>query len=173
MNKITGFLFAAFAALTIAGASPAAAQQPATESPADLREIEYGKDIFKTQATCQFCHKWDGSGDQGYGGNALSLRVTELTEEQFIEVVKCGRIGTGMPYHDKFAYTDKRCFDTTREELGNDTPPIANEYLQPREITAVMKYVFARMKGHGEKGSYDDCLDFWGKETKQCDQFKP
>src|ERR1700730_7136716 len=74
------------------------------------RLIEYGKDIFKTKATCQFCHKWDASGDQGYGGNALSLRQTKLTPAQFAETVKCGRPGTGMPFHDQFAYTDKRCY---------------------------------------------------------------
>ena len=30
-----------------------------------------------------------------------------------------------MPYHDQFAYTDKRCYGYTREELGNDMPPPA------------------------------------------------
>src|SRR5215469_3821935 len=64
------------------------------------RVIEHGKDIFKTKATCQFCHKWDASGDQGYGGNALSLRATKLSPAQVTETVKCGRPGTGMPYHD-------------------------------------------------------------------------
>ena len=27
-----------------------------------------------------------------------------------------------MPYHDQFAYTDKRCYGMTREELGKDMP---------------------------------------------------
>ena len=43
------------------------------------RAIEQGKEIYKVKANCQFCHKWDGSGDQGYGGNASSLRKTFLT----------------------------------------------------------------------------------------------
>jgi len=38
--------------------------------------------------------------------------------EQLSEVVKCGRPATGMPYHDRFAYTDKRCYAHTREEMG-------------------------------------------------------
>src|SRR5215470_16802545 len=97
-----------------AAASLAAAR---AESPADARTIAYGKEVFKTKATCQFCHKWDGSGDQGYGGNALSLRRTRLTPEQMAEVVKCGRPHTQMPYHDRFAYTDKRCYKMTREDL--------------------------------------------------------
>ena len=86
-------------------------------------------------------------------------------------VRECGRVATGMPYHDRFAYTDKRCFGATREELGDDTPPTANEYLQPREIEAVVKYVFAKMVGRGP-ATYEDCIDFWGKDTRQCEPIK-
>src|SRR5438270_7847289 len=64
----------AFASLSIL---PARAQQQ--PSPEELRVIEFGKEIFKVKAQCQYCHKWDGGGDQGYGGIALSLRKTQLT----------------------------------------------------------------------------------------------
>src|SRR4051812_836193 len=67
--------------------------QPATAQPSlsaeEARTIEFGKEIFKNKAQCQFCHKWDGGGDQGYGGIALSLRKTQLTPEQLTEAVKC------------------------------------------------------------------------------------
>ena len=99
----------------------------------DARAIEVGKEIYKVKANCQFCHKWDGSGDQGYGGNASSLRKTFLTPEQFADVIKCGRPGTGMPYHDQFAYTDKRCFDMTREDIGKDMPPIGEFASEARD----------------------------------------
>jgi mono/diheme cytochrome c family protein len=151
-----------------AAASLAAARAQTSE---DARAIEYGKDVFKTKATCQFCHKWDGAGDQGYGGNALSLRKTQLTPEQMAEVVKCGRPHTQMPYHDRFAYTDKRCYRMTREDLGDDMPPAATESLQPREIDAVVKYLFAKVVGHGE-ATYQDCVDFWGSDTHQCEPLK-
>ena len=157
-------------ALTAWGTGAVRAQEmsPAEEA----RMIEYGKEIFKTKATCQFCHKWDASGDQGYGGNALSLRTTRLTREQMIEVVKCGRPGTNMPFHDRFAYTDKRCYGMTRESAGADMPPGANnEYLSPRDIEAVVRYVFARAVGRGAS-TFEDCVDFWGKDTRQCDAFK-
>jgi hypothetical protein len=167
-SKLKGLIFSVMATILVVGlAVPSARAQDAAEA----RDIEFGKDIFKTKATCQFCHKWDGSGDQGYGGNAPSLRKTELNQEQVKEVVKCGRIGAGMPYHDKFAYTDKRCYGATKDEVGTDLPPIGNEYLQPREIDAVVKYVFAKVHGRGE-ATYDECVDFWGKESRQCDQYK-
>jgi mono/diheme cytochrome c family protein len=145
----------------------ASAQSP---SPEEARLIEFGKEIYKNKANCQFCHKWDASGDQGYGGVALSLRGSHLTREQFAEVIKCGRPLTGMPYHDRLSYTDKRCYDMTREDLGKDMPAMG-EFLQPREIDAVVKYLFARVVGHGP-ATYEDCVDFWGKDTRQCDPFK-
>ena len=115
---------AILAALFAAAIVPARAQ--AALSPEEARALEYGKEIYKIKANCQFCHKWDASGDTGYGEIALSLRKTALTPEQFAEVVKCGRPGTGMPYHDQYAYTDKRCYGVTRAELGKDAPCWAN-----------------------------------------------
>jgi len=158
-------------ACAAASLAAARAQTAAAPSSADARTLEYGKEVFKTKATCQFCHKWDGAGDQGYGGNALSLRKTQLTPEQMAEVVKCGRPHTQMPYHDRFAYTDKRCYRMTREDLGDDMPPASTESLQPREIDAVVKYLFAKVVGHGE-ATYQDCVDFWGSDTHQCDPLK-
>ena len=143
----------------------------AAQSAEEARTIEFGKEIFKTKARCQFCHKWDGTGDQGYGGNALSLRKTELTREQLSEVVKCGRLATEMPLHDKFAYTDKRCFGVTREQAGGDTPPDPIQFLQPSEINAVVAYIFAKVVGKGAS-TYEECADFWGKDTQQCEPFK-
>jgi mono/diheme cytochrome c family protein len=168
MRHVVVWFVAAVAALSIGSAR---AQQPPL-SAEQLRTIEFGKEIFKTKAQCQYCHKWDGGGDQGYGGNALSLRKTQLTAEQLAEVVKCGRPATGMPYHDERAYTDKRCFGLVRDDLGKDMPPMAVESLQPREIDAVVKYLFARVVGHGD-ATYDDCVEFWGKDTRQCEPMKP
>src|SRR5579884_2388085 len=71
--------------------APVHALAQAQSSAEEARLIEFGKEIFKSKAVCQYCHKWDASGDQGYGGNALSLRATQLTPEQMTEVVKCGR----------------------------------------------------------------------------------
>jgi mono/diheme cytochrome c family protein len=158
-------------ALLLAALVPAASSAQTAQSAEEARFLEFGKEIFKSKAVCQFCHKWDASGDQGYGGNALSLRATHLTPEQLTEVVKCGRPGTGMPYHDRFAYTDKRCYGYTSDQLGSDMPPAGNDFLSAREIDAVVKYLFARDVGHGP-ATYEDCVDFWGKDTQQCEPMK-
>jgi mono/diheme cytochrome c family protein len=159
---------AALGAFLLAASVPARAQ--ATLSPEEARTLEYGKEIYKIKANCQYCHKWDASGDTGYGGVALSLRKTRLNPEQFAEVIKCGRPATGMPYHDQYAYTDKRCYGLTREDLGKNMP-LLGESLNPREVDAVVKYLFAKAVGHGES-TYEDCVDFWGKDTRQCEPMK-
>src|SRR5258708_34400995 len=103
LQALTWFIVI-FASLSIL---PARAQpQP---SPEELRVIEFGKEIFKNKAQCQFCQKWDGGGDQGYGGIALSLRNTQLTPEHIVEVIKCGRPTNGLPYHDARVHTYKGC----------------------------------------------------------------
>jgi len=42
------------------------------------------------------------------------------------------------------AYTDKRCYGHTREEMGKDVPPAGNDFLSQREVDAVVKYLFAK-----------------------------
>jgi mono/diheme cytochrome c family protein len=168
MNHKLLALTVALVASVLAASAPAPAQAPL--SPEEARTIEFGKEIYKIKANCQYCHKWDASGDTGYGGIALSLRKTALTREQFVEVIKCGRPMTGMPYHDQYAYTDKRCYGMTREDLGKDMP-LLGESLSAREIDAVVKYLYARAVGHGD-ATYEDCVDFWGKDTRQCEPMK-
>ena len=54
-----------------------------------------GQRIYE-KANCVGCHKWHGGGGGSYGGAALSLRDTQLNRDQIIEVVHCGRSGTGL-----------------------------------------------------------------------------
>jgi mono/diheme cytochrome c family protein len=65
---------------------PAAAYGQASQTPDPTNA---GKAVF-SKANCVGCHKWHGHGGGGYGGDALSLRKTELTREQIIETVAAG-----------------------------------------------------------------------------------
>ena len=80
------------ATLAVAGALTAPCTALAQSGPV----AEIGKAVYK-RANCVGCHKWHGNGGGGYGGDALSLRKTELTREQIAETVGCGRPGKGMP----------------------------------------------------------------------------
>jgi mono/diheme cytochrome c family protein len=143
----------------------AEAQQAPAHDPTDE-----GKRVFKA-ANCMGCHKWHGHGGGGYGGDALSLRKTELTREQIIEVIRCGRPGTGMPFHLRGAYDAEPCYDLKREQLAGTMPPEAASFLRPREIDAVADYVIAHVKGKGEP-TFADCVAFFGEGSKVCETYK-
>jgi hypothetical protein len=51
-------------------------------------------------------------------------------------------------------------------------PPEPNAFLNDDEINAVVKYLFAKDVGRGPS-TYQDCVDFWGTETRQCEPMKP
>jgi mono/diheme cytochrome c family protein len=130
-----------------------------------------GQRIYE-KANCVGCHKWHGGGGGGYGGAALSLRDTQLDRDQIIEVVHCGRPGTGMPYHDRDAYKEYRCYGgLTVEDLGKDMPLEAATFLRPNEIEVVVDWVLANLKGKGPP-SYADCTNFFGAGARACDIYK-
>src|SRR4029077_134209 len=127
---------------------PAAAYGQAAQTPAS-DPTNAGKAVF-SKANCVGCHKWHGNGGGGYGGDALSLRKTELTREQIIETVTCGRPGTGMPFFVRGAYDTVKCYDMNRQEAGSNMPPEANTFLRPHDIEAVADYVIAHIKDKGD-----------------------
>lgn len=129
-----------------------------------------GKQIYQ-RANCVGCHKWHGGGGGGYGGDALSLRSSELTREQIIEVLRCGRPGTGMPYHLRGAYDGDGCYGLTRAAVGDDMPIEGKVFLRPSEIEAVTDYVIADIQHRGEP-SYTDCEAFFGDGARTCNVYK-
>ena len=116
------------------------------------------------------CHKWHGDGGPGYGGAALSLRETGLDREQLVTIIACGRPGTNMPFFDKKAYIDDRCFGLKFADFEGDDknrPLTAKSYLNKRQIQAVADFIINDLQG--QKVSKDYCVKFFGKPTKSCD----
>lgn len=152
-------------ALSLTAPCPLLAQSQSTADPSDA-----GKAIFK-RANCMGCHKWHGNGGGGYGGDALSLRRTELTREQIIETVHCGRPGTGMPYFDRGAYDSVKCYGMNRQDAGKEMPPEAGVFLREADIEAVADYVIAHIKGKGAP-TFEECTTFFSATSKVCDIYK-
>jgi mono/diheme cytochrome c family protein len=135
------------------------------QAPSDL-----GRQVYE-KANCVGCHKWHGGGG-GYGGAALSLRETPLERADLVEVIRCGRPATRMPYHDRNAYNGAECYGgMTRADLGADFPPKAATFLRAEEIEAVADYVITQQQGKGEP-AYDDCVAFWGEGNRECDAMR-
>src|ERR1700747_1072383 len=153
----------AFAALTVAGVATGAAAQ----------DVADGERIWKTKAGCPKGHGWAGDGfPSGFHseGNAPSLRETQLTRDQIRETIQCGRPGTPMPHFDRFAYTDKRCYGMTAEDLGNLEPVRAPTTLQSYEIDALADYVATKIKGAGPV-TRAQCVAFFDEAGAECDKY--
>jgi mono/diheme cytochrome c family protein len=135
-------------------------------------DLAEGQRIWKEKAGCQECHGWAGDGQGGFHheGHALSLRATQLTRDQIRQTIQCGRPGTPMPYFDRFAYTDKRCYGMTAEELGDQMPNRAGTTLQPYEIDALADYVATKIKGAGPT-TREQCLAYYGSTASICDVY--
>ena len=151
----------ALAGFIAVGISIAAAQDVAT-----------GQRIWANKAGCPQCHGWSGdghvSGFESPGG--LPLRTTQLTRDQIREVIQCGRPGTPMPHFDRFAYTDKRCYDMTAADLGNLEATRAETTLQPFEVDAVADYVATKIKGAGPV-TRAECTEYFGQTGAECDKY--
>ena len=132
-----------------------------------------GQRIWKSKGGCPTCHGWSGDGfPSGFHseGNAPSLRETQLTRDQIRETIQCGRPGTPMPHFDRFAYTDKRCYDMTAEDLGDRKPNRAPTTLQSYEIDALADYVATKVKGVGAV-TKAECVDYFGGGRARCDNY--
>ena len=130
-----------------------------------------GKTVYE-RANCVGCHKWSGVGGGGYGGAALSLRATQLSKEQIVEIVTCGRPGTGMPHFTADPYRDKGCYGLGTADVKDIMPPEANLVLRPPEIGAVADYVLANIKGKGDP-TLADCTAYFGDTSRVCDIYRP
>ena len=117
---------------------------------ASAQDTSFGQRLFQDKADCQFCHgpQGDGRGDPRSPGKAANLHKTELGRDALIEVVTCGRVGTEMPYFDKYAYEERRCRGLSEADLGKDMPPFPHSNsLTQREIAAVVDYILATLVG--------------------------
>lgn len=147
---------------------PGAAYSQSAAAAADPTDA--GKAVFK-KANCMGCHKWHGNGGGGYGGDALSLRKTELTKEQIIETASCGRPGTGMPFFTRGAYDTVKCYGMNRQDIGDQIPPEGGTFLRPNDVKAVADYIIAHIKGKGEP-NYAECTSFFSGASRVCDVYK-
>jgi mono/diheme cytochrome c family protein len=136
-------------------------------------DFSYARRLYLDKAQCSYCHGWagDGAGEGQSNGGAASLRQTRLNRAQIVMTILCGRPGTAMPHFDESAYTDKRCYEVTRAELGSRTPALPpGSTLQAREAEAIADYVLAKFVGRGA-ATRSECEESFGKDARLCGEF--
>ena len=128
-------------------------------------DFKYGLNVYK-KGNCMGCHSWHGNGGGGYGAG-VSLRTSELSIEEIINVIKCGRPGTGMPYFNKKSYKSEKCYDTFIDDYDNNYRPVSSKkFLNPRQIEAVSLFVKEVLQGKKLSKLY--CESFFNAGSKVC-----
>ena len=90
----------------------------------DTKSYSYGLSVYK-RGNCMGCHSWHGKGGHGAG---VSLRMSKLNFDELVEIIKCGRPGSGMPYFYKKSYLKERCYDTLITDYTDDNfKPISSK----------------------------------------------
>jgi mono/diheme cytochrome c family protein len=150
---------------------PAAVQKVAADPLLEGADVAHGKEVFARKGVCVSCHGWDGDGlgkNPRSNGIPLPLRESQLDTAGFLETVKCGRPGTGMPFHDSAAYKDDRCYGLTFADFGAGAGPIKGKSLRPQDIKDVVAYLEVAIQGH-PKATYEDCAAYFeASADKAC-----
>ena len=132
---------------------------------ANLEEHKYGLNVYK-RGNCMGCHSWHGKGGGGYGAG-VSLRNSSLTLNEIVNVIKCGRPGTGMPYFLRKAYKEEKCYDTTFEDYDGSYRPVSSKkFLSSKQIQAVSIFVMEVLQNKKLDKNY--CEFFYEKGSKVC-----
>lgn len=156
---VAGLLGAIGATLMIAG--PAAAQDDAM--------VALGEQIWRDKASCRECHGnlADGVPENHQAPKGANLRETTRDTAALAEAIQCGLPGIPMPYFDRRAYTDDRCYGSTAADLGDQMPPPGTPALTQREINALSAFITAKFVGKGPV-TFEECVAFFGESATSC-----
>ncbi len=133
------------------------------------QDANFGRSVWLNQANCADCHGWlgDGNAADPRSPRGANLRETQMDADQLAEVILCGRPGTGMPYFDSKAYTDKRCYGSSRADFGDLTPQQAQTALTKRHADGLAQFILAVFAGKGE-ATREQCVALLGIDSKRC-----
>ena len=129
-------------------------------------KFKYGLSVYK-KASCMGCHSWHGKGGHAAG---VSLRASSLNFDELVEVINCGRPGSGMPYFNKKSYKEETCYDTNINDYvsDNNKPLASNKPLNKKQILAVAHFIRDNLQGKSLDKSY--CEKFFKKGSKVCEK---
>lgn len=151
-------------------AAPAVSQDSDAYDPMQI-DLERGKTAYKSRAYCLQCHGWDGNGrgkDARSVGQTPNLREWSSGPEFLREVIACGRPYTAMPYHDRAAYRDDRCYGMTFEDFDKaDRPRRGQATMRDEELDALVAYMMVHIVGAGET-TLEQCEEFFEPGSSNC-----
>jgi len=145
----------AFAILSVVAlwASPSLAQ--------DEAHVKAGLNAWKN-AGCSECHGAfaDGERERDEAPVGANLRSTRLDNAAITEVIRCGRLNTGMPRFDEGAYTQRACYGQPTGAVPDALYPTPR-MLSLQEIELVVTYLRARVIGK-RAVTPEECAYYYG-----------
>jgi hypothetical protein len=160
VSRATALLLAT---LTIGLVSLDASMTRSQEGSDPVGDPDRGRVVYRSVGYCVNCHGWAGDGKSGTNLQAPvgpNLRETALDTAALIEVIGCGRPGTPMPFHDRAAYRDGRCFGMDLEDFAPGSAPTRGKTFSDRDVVNVVAYLESFVIGRGEP-TLEDCTAFY------------
>lgn len=151
------------AALTLAIVTLTAPIGRAQDAGEITGDPERGRVVFRSVGYCVNCHGWAGDGKSGTNLQAPvgpNLRETALDTTALTEVIGCGRPGTPMPYHDRAAYRDGRCFGMALEDFAAGAEPVRGKTFSDRDVANVVAFLETYVIGRGQP-TFAECTEFY------------
>lgn len=157
-------------AAVLIGALYAAPVANAEEFDPATHDIERGKKVFERVGNCLECHGWDGAGmgrNPRSVGTAPNLRQFQPDPELLRELIACGRPYTMMPFHDRMAYKDDRCYGMTMADFDEGEKPHRGKSVRPNDIENLIAYMLTNVVGKG-KTTLAECEAFFKPGHRNC-----
>ena len=151
--------------------SPASADDAFDPS---AHDIERGKKVYERVGNCLQCHGWDGAGmgrNPRSVGTAPNLREFVNDADLLRELIACGRPNSMMPYHDRLAYTDDRCYGLTKDDFDEGEAPHRGKSVRPDDINNLIAYLLTNVIGKG-KTTLAECEAFYKPGHRNCGPLK-
>jgi hypothetical protein len=72
-----------------------------------------------------------------------------------------------MPYHDRAAYRDGRCFGMDLDDFAPGTAPPRGKTFSDRDVANVVAYLETHVIGRGEP-TYEECAEFYDNPSARA-----
>lgn len=161
--------FLTMAAVLAGGLSIVPAHAAEGFDPAE-HDIDRGKKVFQRIGNCLECHGWDGAGmgrNPRSVGTAPNLRKFQPDPDLLREIISCGRPYTMMPFHDRMAYKDDRCYGMTMEDFDEGDEPHRGKSVRANDIENLIAYLLTNVIGKG-KTTLAECEAFFKPGHRNC-----
>lgn len=136
---------------------------------------ERGKIVYRSVAYCINCHGWAADGKTGVNlrsPTGSNLRESQLDTEELLTVIRCGIPGTPMPFHDRAAYRDDRCYGMVMSDFDPSSEPMRGKTFHEKDFANVVAYLQAHVIGRGNP-TFEECAEFYDNpDAKACSRLK-